>query len=269
MSINKELFNLTSAQRAYYIVALQFKNSSDYSMEKYWKDCKDEKISTVKYIRNFDDYDISHCKYETNFKYPNGVDGDALSKPPYFFDLFAIHMKHSNIMIFAYPFKSIAYDIINKLISKKILLNSNFVKPILTNLLRFNHEREKYVGKGFSSHFSAVDLTLTGIINLSSVSLTGDKPLQSLIYKKVFKILIETEKGKLDKCAIKFISDGISAGFPKSTANIHIDHFGNYKLYLYKNGNNLLALPALFNMLENYDCIDLTSSNPLNRIENE
>jgi hypothetical protein len=272
MESKRRLFTLKSGQRYYYIVALQFQKDDNYNLTKYWKDCANEnpveKIQSYK----FENYEVSHSRYITSYPYYTGDKKDYSindnKKAPYSFDLFAIHIQQSNIMILAFPFRLLAMKVIARLLDKKILKRSSFIKPILTNLLKVNHEVQ-FQGKKFSSHFSAVELTLTGIVNLSSVSLTGDKPLESTIYQKVFKLLIEKEKGKLDKCALNFSTDEPQPGYPKSKANIHLDHFGNYRLYIHSTGNNLLTLPALFNLLENYDSCDMTSNNPLERLANE
>lgn len=279
MAKSKGLFDITCGQRNHYVIALQFKGDSNYTIDNYWRDCKEQKPIEKAVTKLIDDYEVSHYKYITDISHHRGTNrvfsynteknkrGELIQEKPYCYDLFAIRMSQSNIMILVFPFKELAEVILERLRGRKVMILADFIKPVLTSLLMIGHS-EEFKGNEYTSRFSSVDLTLGNNPNLTSVCLTGDRPLETKIYKDIFKRIVGKES-TLDKCALKFESDQPAPGLAKSTANIHMDRFGNYKFYLHASSNNLLSLAALFRLLESYDCLEFTSSNPLNRIPNE
>ena len=100
------------------------------------------------------------------------------------------------------------------------------------------------------------------------MTLSGDKPLESDLYKNYFE-----DKFKTDECHLE-------GGILKSRVNLsnseksyqvvsssHIDKYGNYKIYIHDKGNNMMAIPAIFEFLNHHECFEPTPKNPVLHID--
>jgi len=263
MEKKQNFFNLISAQRDYHFVAFKFKTR--YSLAQYWKECGKTTMTTA---YDDDDINIEHVSFVSDRLYYSGLKEDfsvnADKSSPFNYDLFAIHIKKLNTFIFGFPFQAIARDVINSFIQKHFSFG-NFVQVDLKRLVRsesLNAETDNFIAK-----FSGVTLKLSGDLNISSVNLDGAKPLESAIYTTFFKDQIEENNPlcNVEKCSVKFQVQREEQLV--SAANIQLDLFGNFKIYMHSNGNTIFNLPEFFLMLDRLKTtINSTStSNPLYR----
>ncbi len=266
----KAFFTLVSAQRYFYLIA--FKVDNEYNTSSFWKDCG---FSIDK--KSISNYEVKDFKIEkqciiTPKAYHTGDKNYSVNKypdPPFNYDVFVLTLKKLKILIFGFPFKSLASIIMENLINRDLIAKGNFVKADINKLIKINHNSD-FINDSYSAHFVGLELTLTGDTDLSTVYLDGDSPLQSSLYKNVFLKLIDDNKSKLDNCTIKFETFTIKKEItPKSKANLHIDLFGNYKFYVHLNGNNLFTIPYLFDLLNEKDCLLSASQNPLKNLKDE
>lgn len=268
---SKSFFSLLSAKRYYHLIA--FKAEKDYSIKKFWDDCDVSNKSSVDSSYKIDEFEIELGKILSNLQFYNGGEDYSVNSdgnPPFQYELFAIEIKQLRLFIFGFPFKSLAKTVIESLIVEKKLLNKgSFLRTNLNKLIKINHKTD-FVNEMFSSYFSGVELTLTGDTNITSVNLDGDKPLESVLYKTVFLNKIIEDECKLEKCSLKFeTTSNNNNDIPKTRSNVHIDLFGNYKLYVHGSGNNIFTIPYMFNLFNSYDCLEQTLINPINRLNDE
>lgn len=204
--------------------------------------------------------------YSGNADY--SVNGDK--RPPFQYDLIALEIKDQNILVMGFPFKYLAREIVNKLIKdKKYLSKGGFVKPNLDKLLKESTVSD-FSDDAYSFHFSSLGLTLTGDTNMTSIDFGGDRPLDSPIYKKLFKDVIQKKQAILENCGLKCeINADEEENIPKTRGNVHLDHFGNLKTYIHGSGKNVFVLPYIFSLLKNHKCVDTTLVNPLLHLQDE
>ncbi|NLU92310.1 hypothetical protein [Chitinophaga sp. Ak27] len=261
-------FDLISGQRYFHLIAL--KVESDYSPDLFWKDSgfssKRKKIRS----HDFNEFTVDQSRIITETSYYNGEIDYSINKngePPFQYDLFVIQLKKSGILVIGFPFKQLAKFIVKNLFESSIIKSKgSFAKATINKLIKINHEND-FVYKLYSSHFSSIDLTLTGETNITSINLDGEQPLESWLYKKTFKDLIERDECKLEKCALRFTTyNADNSEIPKTKSIIHVDHYGNYKLYIHGNGNNIFTIPHMFNLLKKQRCLDYTFTNPIGNI---
>jgi len=176
-----------------------------------------------------------------------------------------------DIFILCLPFKRLTKDIIIDLESKyNILSNSNFLKVDMGKLIHADENHTDYYFNQNHFFFGGVYLTIAGDLFLSTVKLEGDKPLDSDIYKDYFKERIKNNECRLEKCILKCKTEVKEDDkTTKATASIHIDKFGNYKIYVHTKGKNLITIPAIFEFLASLDCLIETPNNPVYHIKNE
>ncbi|MET3980679.1 hypothetical protein ABIB62_003283 [Mucilaginibacter sp. UYP25] len=265
----KNYFNLISAQRYFHLVALNI--TEQYSTVDYYKNFGNYQRSKNHTIHQTKDFVIEHVRIITDTPYYGGtkdysVKNDGLA--PFNYDLFTIELKPLNILILGFPFKFLAKDILENLIRNKLLQHANFIKPDLTKLIKENNDSALMLNN-FSSHFSGVELSLNGDTNISSVNLDGDRPLDSTVYKTFFYNLIQRDECSLEKCSLKNEILEETTDIPKTKSNIHLDLFGNYKLYIHGSGNNIFTIPSFFKALTEYQCIKTTLTNPIIRLKDE
>jgi len=263
-------FSLTQTKRYYHLIA--FKYESEYSTQSFFKDCGVKK-SDVQRSYDDDGLVIEHGKIVSSMRFYNGnqdysINGNGLA--PFQYDIVAIDMQKLKIIAFGFPFKLLARTITDNLLNnKKLLLRGRFYKPLLNKLIGL-YNTSKITNKNFSTIFSGVELQLSGDPNLRAVSLYGDAPLESNVYKKIFLELIDNEECKLERCSMRFETDSdIQRNLPKTRSNVHLDLFGNYKLYIHQSGKNIFTIPIVFSLLEKYKCLELTSTNPIIRLHDE
>ncbi|MGH9762630.1 MAG: hypothetical protein ACREAC_17555, partial [Blastocatellia bacterium] len=176
-----------------------------------------------------------------------------------------------NISILGFPFKKMIVDMVSRLVNKFDLRSSgNFVNVDMAKLIRA-HEEDSDQSYGHSQFYLAgVDLTVSGNRYLSTVKLQGDKALESDLYITYFKPKIHKDKSRLEKCTMKCkVSTDSQDGHPRIVSSIHIDKFGNFKLYVHSDGRNLIALPPIFEFLGSIDCLAETPHAPTMNIAEE
>jgi|JI61114BRNA_FD_contig_31_143278_length_1005_multi_4_in_0_out_0_2 hypothetical protein len=261
-------FNLKLSQRYYHIVAL--KGSTDLISKNILLKIKMELVEKIKYNS---DCVVKLLSFTTDHQYYRGELDNSIgenSNPPYRYDIVIIEHKSVNISILCFPFKKLAVDIVTLLVSKYNILNkSNFFKVDMSNLIKsYNKHTDLYFN---NNHFflGGVFLTISGDSFLSTVKLEGDKPLESHIYKEYFKDRLKTNSCRLEKCILKCKPDLNQIDAIKAFSSIHIDKFGNYKLYMQSKGKNLLTVQASFEFLNNLNCLLETPNNPVSHILKE
>lgn len=267
----KVLFNLVSAQRYYHLVA--FKADSSYSIQSFWNECGIEKSKEGQITYDLPSFKIEYRKILSNIPYYNGekdysVNSDGL--PPFNYDMFALEIKDSQIFIFGFPFKLLAKAVLRNLIeNNRLVSKGSFIKVDLNKLIKINSDKTLTEGL-FSTRFIGIELTITGDTKITSVVLDGDEPLKSTLYKETFSKLIIEDKCKVEKCSLKCetIKNDL-VDIPKTKSNIHIDLFGNYKLYIHGTGNNIFTIPLIFNLLGNLDCLTSTLINPIKSLQDD
>lgn len=263
-------FEFLTAQRYFHLVALKINN--EYSIESYWRDSGIGKKRRKYRSYDFPDYKIEQVRILSDIPYYFGsldysVNGN--NEAPYQYDLFVIELKKQGMLILGFPFKQLAKTVLSNLLDGPYpKLKSIFNRVDINKLIRTNHDVD-FIEQQFSAYFATIDLRLTGDSKITSVNLDGDRPMESDLYKNVFKGLVEQEFCKLDRCSLKLdtISDG--ENIPKTRSIIHVDKFGNYKLYVHGSGNNIFTIPFMFILFRKHKCIETTFNNPIDKLRDE
>ncbi|RNC86261.1 MAG: hypothetical protein ED556_08160 [Winogradskyella sp.] len=263
------IFNLINPQRYFHVVV--FNNENDFFNKRLLKILNFE----VEFSYNdIDNVEINQLSIVSNLPFYRGekdfsVNSDG--KAPFKYDSILINQKSLGISMLCLPFKLLAKVIVEKLINDhNVLAKNNFVKVDLNKLIKSNHNHTDYYTEDLTYFFSSINLTLKEESTLSSVKLDGDKPIDSSLYKEVFKNKINDGKCSLEKCVLKLnTSISENSNVPKTKAAVHIDTFGNYKLYVHTSGNNTVTLPLLFENLEQMGCLNYTPINPIKNLKEE
>jgi hypothetical protein len=269
---NKNLFNLLFAKRYFHLIA--FKSDKNYSIQNFWKDCGIKADNDSESFNN-SNFTIELRKTVSNIRFYNSDEDFSVNKngeAPYNYDILAIHLKEEDILVFGFPFKYLTKTIIDDLVLNKNLLKitkGSFLKADLNKLIKINQETA-FSDETFSCYFSGIELNLPGDSNITSVNLDGDKPLDSILYKTVFKGLINKNECLIEKGSLRCetLANELNS-IPKTGSNIHIDLFGNYKLYIHGTGKNIITIPFIFQLLNNYGCLETTLINPILRLKDE
>lgn len=265
------IFDFKTAGRYYHVIVFKF--DTKYSLRSFWKDCKIEAKAFSSSVYEDDDIIVEKQSYISPIQYYFGESDYSAtrnSKPPYSYDLFAIQIKEQDIFIVGFPFKSLARDLVKTLIEeKRYKTKGSFLKPNIGKVLKDTNSET--FGKDFvSCSFCGLSLVLTGDKNITSINLGGDNPLESALYKKNFKKMIEDNISTPEYGIIKCELSGLENGeLPNTRANIHLDNFGNFKLYLHSSGKNIFTLPFLMLTLKRLKCLIPTITNPLISLEDE
>ncbi|HUN17685.1 MAG TPA: hypothetical protein PK622_12760 [Saprospiraceae bacterium] len=203
----------------------------------------------------------------SNYQYYKGEVDNSLNrnnKPPYVFDIILLDYSSIDITILGFPYKKMTIDLITSLIQDhKILVNSNFLKINMDNLIHAYDKHTDIYHNENHLFLGGVFLSITGNSFLSTVKLIGDKPLDSEIYINYFKKNLLSKKSHLDKCILKCKTN------LKTNSSLHIDKFGNYKLYVQNMGKSLLTLPSIFEFLHSIESFIETPNNPVYHILEE
>lgn len=212
-------------------------------------------------------YWLYKMTFTSNYQYYKGEFDNSLKKnnnPPFIFDIILIDFFALGITAIGFPFKKMTIDLVFSLVSDyKVLANSNFIKIDMNKLIKANDKHTDIYHNENHFFLGGVYLSISGNSFLSTVKLVGDKPLDSEIYINYFKQSLLNKNSHLDKCILKCKSN------IKINSTIHIDKFGNYKLYVQNMGKNLLTLPAIFEFLNSINCFVETPINPVNHILEE
>lgn len=257
------MIDLIQTQRYYHIVALKgTKSIIDKGFYKQWK------ISPPKKVFDINDCIVSKMSLESDYPYYRGESDYSLNgnkQPPYIFDIILIEYTKLGIFILCFPFKKLAVDLVGSLVSDfNIRKNSNFIKADLTKFVHSNEdETDIYFNKNYF-FLGGIFLSIKGDSFLSTVKLVGDKPLESDIYKTYFKNRIK--QFGVEKVIVKCKT---SESYNKVSSSIHIDKFGNYRLYVQNQGKNIFGIIATFELLSNFDCLLETPNNPTTLIQDE
>ena len=259
------MINLNQSKRNYYIVAL--KGNKEHISEKFyskWKITPCERMEKEDFIINkmlLKSRRLYHSKNDLNFPLNKN------NKQPYTYEILLIEYIKIDIYILCIPFIKLTKELVSSLVTEfNIIKNSNFIKPNLTRLVQCNEEQTDISLNKNHFIFGGVFLSNKGDSFLSSVRLTGDKPLESNTYKTYFKEMIKEEKFRIEKLIIKCDTE-ISQN--KSSAIIQIDKLGNYKFYIHNKGKNLFCIIALFELLNYMECFIPSPHNPTTLIEDE
>ncbi|MDL5051914.1 hypothetical protein QQ054_38570 [Oscillatoria amoena NRMC-F 0135] len=251
-------------KRYYYFVALEG-NLLDLKSIIY--NCLN--IKTVKNSFNSDSYDIENVIVESNLQFfnsnqDNSVNGDG--QPPFQYTVFIVGIPNSEILVLGFPFKSLAKEITNKLsLDRNLLKSGSYLKPRFDDLILL--DESKFTNDDWLMNFSSLDLELGGESDVSSVRLSGDRPINSTLYKKTFLSLIKKDECSLTGCSLKCQVVSSEYLVTRSRANIHVDLYGNYKFYVHTSGRNVNTIAYLFIFLKKYNCIKSTFINPINKLK--
>ena len=98
----------------------------------------------------------------------------------------------------------------------------------------------------------------------NKVRLQGEKSEQSDIYQSFLKPHLKSiDSGvKVIKTSIS-MEVSIDEVIPKTNSTIHMDSYGNFKMYLRSSGNNIFTIPYLLSLIEANEHFILSSTNPL------
>jgi hypothetical protein len=264
-------FDFKTAGRYYHVIVFKF--DIKYSLKSFWKDCRIESKSFPSSIYEDDNIIVEKQSFISAIQYYFGESDYSVSqngKAPYRYDLFAIQIKAQDIIIIGFPFKSLARNIVQTLIAdKKYRTKGNFLKPNLGKVLKETNSES--FGKDFvSCSFSGLSMVITGDTNITSINLGGDHPLESTLYKKNFKKMIDENISMPENGIIRCELSGLKDDeLPNTRANIHLDNFGNFKLYLHASGKNIFTLPFLMLTLKSLKCLIPTITNPLITLKDE
>ena len=254
-------------QRYYHFISL--KTNGNYSLNEYWRQIGFNFSDNLNKSISRDNFLIEQKRIISKKRYHfSELDlsiriGD---NDNFFYDLFAINLKNENIILLGFPFKNLAEAILNKLIEQKNLLKEcSFIKPNITSILLDDNKKD-LLEDDFTSKFIGVEFKYA--TEISYLVLNGDNPLESSIYTDLINRHLKTNTCQASGCIIKFetlVKD--SDLIPKTRSNIHVDVFGNYKLYIHGSGNNIFTLPFLFKVFSSNESLSLTSINPIKHIK--
>ena len=264
-----EEINIIQPQRYFHLIA--FRGSMSIIKKQFFKDWRIKEVEKHEFEAGFS---ITQMSILTDFKYYAGETDYSLygnNMAPYKYDTIIIDFPKIEAIVLCLPFKNLAKAMSFDLESKyKILNNSNFLKVDMSKLIEMDDGYTDYYHNSNHFFFGGVFLSVSGDSYISTVKLEGDKPLDSDIYKDYFKERMNSHQCKLEKCIIKCrIELTEDSKKSKAKSSIHIDKFGNYKIYVHTLGRNLISIPALFEFLVNIDCLLETPYNPVNHIYNE
>lgn len=202
----------------------------------------------------------------SDYQYFRGVLDDEPDR--LVFDGILLEHKDLNLSLLGFPFKKMMADMVSRLINKFDLQSSgNFVNVNMGKLI-LEHEKEPDQSYGNSEFFLAgVDLAVSGDRYLSTVKLQGDRPLESELYTEYFKPKVHKQNSRLQRCTMKCKVSRDSQ--PRVVSAIHIDKFGNFKLYVHANSRNIEALPEIFEFLDSIGCLSRTPHAPTMNIFEE
>ena len=266
-----KFFDFKTARRYFHFVAFKFENK--YSLSTYWKDCNVQaKGGSHLYFEN-DLFRIEQQTIKSDIPYYNGdkdYSENEDGQPPFLYDLIAVYNKSQNLLLVGYPFKLLAKAIIGKLLNeKKYLSKGAFLKPNLNKLIKQTNSNE-FSEPDFNSHFLSLAMTLTGDKFMTSIDLGGDRPLESPIYKSLFKDVIQKKEALIESCSLKFDIDSSEESLvPKTRGNVHLDQFGNLRTYIHGSGKNVFVLYYVLVLLKKYKCDETTLINPLLNLKDD
>lgn len=210
---------------------------------------------------------VRSLRVTSDFQYYRGND-DISVNGKLVFDGVLFDHRGLDLIILGFPFKRLMNDMVRHLVTDyDIVAGGNFVNVNMGKLILAN-EGETELSMGTNQFFLAgVNLTVSGDSYLSTVKLEGDKPLDSELYRVYFKPRVHDKKSRLERCTMKCkVGPTPDLENARTVSSIHIDKFGNYKLYVHNQGRNLTSLPVIFEFLDSIDCLSETPYTPTEHI---
>jgi len=184
------------------------------------------------------------------------------------YDIIVIEFPTINITAIGFPVKYFAAKMTNDLVGLyRLQEKRNFITVNFPELIQRMEERSDILHNDNQYSLGGVFLLLTGDMFLSTVRLIGKKPLESDIYTSYFKNELNSQVKKIgtEKVILKGAITSIDNATLqyRGTSSMHIDKFGNYKFYIQKQGQNLLSVIEIFNMLKDKNCLISRSQKPI------
>lgn len=261
---------LNFSQRYYHFVALQ--GSRSVLRKEFFEKWK---IREIKKERIDKDCKLFHYSMSSKLPFYRGaVNNESGSGfKPNNNDLLVVEYSKLNIVLIGFPFRRMAIELINSLVSSYgVLSRSRFIKVDMFPLLEESHKHTDMLFEGNQYWLVGVFIDVFGSSYLSTVKLAGNKPLDSEIYKEYFKDKLLNDKTNhiLNRSILKSKVDIGSEGDQQLIiSTLHIDRFGNYKLFLQDGAKNLKSLHIMFYFLNHLNCLKATSNKPSDHIEND
>jgi hypothetical protein len=280
MSVENKVFDLLIKQQNYYFILLR--DTGGFSLNEYWRRIGD--IKKTKDLDNnsvYDSFEIQHRRIQSNLSYfrSNAPDSVLLFEngiTKYLYDLFAIKTKVNGVdyFVLAYPFAALAREILEKLnglydFRRKI----DYIKVNVPLLVK----RDQIPSENIITKIVGIRISIPKKNNtITSISLTGNNPLESDIYQSFLKTPVLSDEAIPKNCILAFETNSITP-IPNNIiqdtfrlhSNIHIDTNGNFKFYVHVTGDNFLILHSFVQYLENMKSLETTSINPLLRFKSE
>lgn len=282
MSIEKKLFDVNLDQHYFHFVILR--NTKSLGLTEYWRHLGGRFIKVKNSEKSHPDFEIQHRKLKTKYTYAGGKLLDSLatsgdSSAPYLYDVFALRVKtdYDTYIVLAFPFAALARHSLDNLMSKLYVRKGvDFRKVDVTSLILSG---DNGIGEeSFRANVVGLQVINSKDPNLSSVTLGGDNPLKSRLYENFLKESIKKDGKKIfPECCVLACefhrphdaSVQIVGNKGNVRARVHMDIFGNFKLYVHKGAENIVIIPYLLRELDVMKCLKKVSINPLLRLSKE
>jgi hypothetical protein len=277
MEKKQALYNMELDQHYYHFVVLS--NARKFSLTDYWKHLGKAKPTGNPKI-SYPNFEIEHRVLKRNIPYAGGeilkrISADKKGKKPYSYDTFALTVKtkKSEYVVLAFPFTALARQSVETQIAElRAKKGVDFQKADITSLIKQGHTGMG--GGAFRAGIVGLQVICREDTHLSSVTLGGDNPLKSTLYKKfLMKPTEEGNKFSLDYCVLacelQWTDDIYGKGVGRTRtlrSRVRMDIFGNFKFYVHKGGENIIIIPYLLQTLDIMKCLDKVSIDPLLRL---
>jgi hypothetical protein len=277
MNINQANFAFEMITHQRYFNFIIFSVNRSFELQSFWDNINIS--SSGKKNFSFSDFEIQYRRYQSNIAYSRGnlINEISLAKdgtPPYAYDIFAlkINIEKTDYLILAFPFVTMASDIINNFLQKLELDKiSEFKKTNTLNLLRLEKEGIVCKNKNFPLKFVELQTQINGDPAISHIKLGGDNPLQSSLYLNYLKTEIVKKESPfiVDHCVfegevnLQFSEELKTLTKRQLRTKIHTDNYGNYKLYVHIGGGNVFLLPYFLKQIYSLESLEKVTRNPL------
>jgi len=266
-------------QRHFHTLVLR--DTGGYTLAEYWDQIGSTLVGRLTYETPHPDYEIQHRRLRDSFPYPRGKLLEITSashdgSPPYFYDLFALRVRHggSTYFVLAFPFAALGRVIVDNLIRNHSLLKKCDILKVQLSVLVQQGERSDNTGQ-FRTKVVGLHVVIPGDPLLTSLTLGGDNPMGSTLYKEYLQEPIRRGQSTLEGCVLACELEPSSAQTETSDvkhrvrSRMHMDQFGNFVFYVHVRGGNLVIIPYLLRLLVSLNCLDRASQNPLHRAKEE
>lgn len=212
---------------------------------------------------------FQHLHVSSDHRYDRGnFDrvSDETPGPPFLYDAVLVESRDKDIVCLGFPFRKLAVRVVNILVEDfNILSFSKFIKVDMQVLIDLFDAHTDFVEEESKNHYflAGVDLSLSGETYLSSVRLAGDKPLDSKLYKEYFKNRVKRKLSRLERCILKGEISYPEGATRPAVSSLHVDKFGNYKLYVQSQARNLPTIGVIFDFLHKQKALVPTLNNPV------